>query len=140
MFSDQLKIDYPKIPYPIDAEYFWKMVDFGKSLRNIHTMDEIPDTNSVVFVGTGDNAVEKYQLKNGRVVINSKQYFEQNNPSITEAVWNYTIGGNQPLQKWLKDRKGLKLSNKDVQHYKGIIAAIEKTMELMDRIDEVIEL
>lgn len=140
MFSDQLKIDYPKIPYPIDAEYFWKMVDFGKSLRNIHTMDEIPDTNSVVFVGTGDNAVEKYQLKNGRVFINSKQYFEQNNPSITEAVWNYTIGGNQPLQKWLKDRKGLKLSNKDVQHYKGIIAAIEKTMELMDRIDEVIEL
>ena len=44
------------------------------------------------------------------------------------------------MEKWLKDRKGETLSPQDVDHYKKIVAALEKTIEIMKRIDEVVEL
>ncbi len=32
---------------------------------------------------------------------NETQYFE----NVPEVAWNFYIGGYQPAQKWLKDRK-----------------------------------
>ena len=37
----------------------------------------------------------------GRVYINDTQYFD----NVPKTVWNFYIGGYQPAQKWLKDRK-----------------------------------
>lgn len=137
LFSDELKIDYPKIPYPSSSEYFWKLVNKGKELRNLHTMDITLATDNISFDGNGDTAVTKYTLKNERIYINNTQYFTTD--STLSDVWIYTIGGNQPLQKWLKDRKGLTLSADDIEHYKRIIAALKRTNELMEEIDEVFE-
>lgn len=67
--------------------------------------------------------------------INNKSYFE-----ISEKVWHFQIGAYQPLEKWLKDRKGKTLSENDIDHYKQMIAAIQRTIELMDEIDQIIEL
>ena len=39
------------------------------------------------------------------------------------------IGGYQPAQKWLKDRKGRVLTVVDIQHYQRIVVALEKTAE-----------
>lgn len=137
LFSDELKIDYPKIPYPSSSEYFWKLVNKGKELRNLHTMDITLATDNISFDGNGDTTVTKYTLKNERIYINNTQYFTTD--STLSDVWIYTIGGNQPLQKWLKDRKGLTLSADDIEHYKRIIAALKRTNELMEEIDEVFE-
>jgi hypothetical protein len=46
----------------------------------------------------------------GRVYINDTQYFD----NIPEVAWNFYIGGYQPAQKWLKDRKGRELSFEDI--------------------------
>ena len=43
-------------------------------------------------------------------------------------------------QKWLKGRKGSILTADDIEHYKHIIIAINRAIELMDEIDNVIEL
>ena len=137
VFSDELKIDYPKIPYPTSAKYFWSLVAKGKELREIHTMDKVLSTDEISFSGESGCLVERYKLIDNKVYIN-KDYFFTMEESLS-SVWEYTIGGNQPLQKWLKDRKGMTLSTDDIEHYKQIIAALRRTEELMAEIDQVVE-
>ena len=59
-------------------------------------------------------------IKNGKVYINKEQYFY----NVPEVAWNFYIGGYQPGQKWLKDRKGRELSFEDILHYQKIIVAL----------------
>lgn len=69
--------------------------------------------------------------KSGRVYINDSQYFD----GVPELCWNFYIGGYQPAQKWLKDRKGKELSYDDIKHYQKIISALYMTNEIMRQID-----
>ena len=55
---------------------------------------------------------------------------------MSPAVWHYHIGGYQVCQKWLKDRKGRQLAYDDLTHYRGIVAALARTIELQAAIDE----
>lgn len=66
----------------------------------------------------------------GRVMINPDQYF-QNGPAV---AWEFHIGGYQPAQKWLKDRKGRALSFDDVIHYQKIIKILTETDHIMKEI------
>ena len=68
---------------------------------------------------------------NGRIFINNTQYFDHV-PSVT---WNFYIGGYQPAQKWLKDRKGRTLGYDDILHYQKIIRVLQETAEIQNEID-----
>ena len=59
--------------------------------------------------------------------------------SVPEWVWDFHIGGYQICHKWLKDRKGRALSDKDFAHYQKIVVALQETIRIMAQIDEVIE-
>jgi hypothetical protein len=50
-------------------------------------------------------------------------------------VWAYCIGGYQVLQKYLKDRKGRLMD--DPRHFCRIIAALTKTQEIQEQLDEI---
>jgi len=52
-------------------------------------------------------------------------------------AWEFYIGGYQPAQKWLKDRKGRELSFEDRHHYQKIIIALSETARLMNEIDQI---
>jgi hypothetical protein len=52
-------------------------------------------------------------------------------------AWEFYIGGYQPAQKWLKDRKDRVLSYEDIQHYQKIIVALAETDRLMKEIDKI---
>ena len=69
----------------------------------------------------------------GKVYINDTQYFD----NVPEIAWNFYIGGYQPAQKWLKDRKDRKLEFEDILHYQKIIVALTETDRLMKEIDKV---
>ncbi|HUT64295.1 MAG TPA: type ISP restriction/modification enzyme, partial [Anaerolineae bacterium] len=66
------------------------------------------------------------------VYINKHQYFER----VPQDVWEYQIGGYQVCDKWLKDRKGRKLSLDDIKHYVRVVTSIQKTIEIQNIIDE----
>ena len=72
-------------------------------------------------------------VKTGKVWINDEQYFDK----VPEVAWEFYIGGYQPAQKWLKDRKGRKLSFEDILHYQKIIVALTETDRLMKEIDKM---
>ena len=51
------------------------------------------------------------------------------------VAWEFLIGGYQPAQKWLKDRKGRALSFEDVMHYQKIIKILSETDRIMREIE-----
>ena len=69
----------------------------------------------------------------GKVYINDTQYFD----NVPEVAWNFFIGGYQPAQKWLKDRKERTLQFDDILHYQKIIVALKETDRLMKEIDKI---
>lgn len=50
-------------------------------------------------------------------------------------AWDFPIGGYQPAQKWLKDRKGRALTYDDIRHYQRIIKILTETDRIMQTID-----
>ncbi len=133
-YKEFLKIDFPRIPFPTDSVIFWKLVKFGGQLREFHLF-KAPTLESFItqYPIEGGNEVRKVLYKEGRVFINETQYFA----GVPEVVWNFYIGGYQPAQKWLKDRKDQELSFEDICHYQKIIVALMETDRVMKNIDQV---
>lgn len=67
--------------------------------------------------------------------INETQYFE----GVRPEVWEFCVGGYQVCEKWLKDRRGRKLSYDDIEHYQKITVALGDTIKGMAAIDEIID-
>ncbi|RJR29247.1 DNA methyltransferase [Candidatus Microgenomates bacterium] len=132
-YKEFLKIDFPRVPYPKDKETFNKLVKLGRELRELHLL-ESPKVNKFIttFPVAGSDTVEKPEYKDGNVYINSEQYFG----NVPEVAWNFWVGGYQPAQKWLKDRKGRILTNEDIEHYQKMIVALVETDRIMKEIDE----
>jgi len=130
-YKEFLKIDFPRIPYPTDWEKFRDLVEKGEELRHLHLMEDLPHSTGVSFPVGGTMQIDCYRREQNRVYINSEQYFE----GVPESAWNFYIGGYQPAQKWLKDRKGMTLSFEDVKHYQRIIYVLQQTERVMQEID-----
>jgi hypothetical protein len=133
-YKEFLKIDFPRVPYPKDATTFWQLVKLGGEIRQIHLL-ESPTVEKYItqYPIDGDNVVTKPKYQEGKVYINDTQYFD----NVPEVAWNFYIGGYQPAQKWLKDRKDRKLEFDDILHYQKIIVALFETDRLMKEIDKI---
>jgi len=145
-YKEFLKIDFPRVPYPKDKETFWQLVKLGGEIRQIHLL-ESPTVEKYItqYPIDGNNEVCKpifrssdltdfqNHLTLGRVYINDTQYFD----NVPEVAWNFYIGGYQPAQKWLKDRRERKLEFDDILHYQKIIVALSETDRLMKEIDNI---
>ncbi|MCF3572168.1 N-6 DNA methylase [Planktothrix agardhii 1806] len=133
-YKEFLKIDFPRVPYPKDQNTFWQLVKLGGEIRQIHLL-ESPTVEKYItqYPMDGDNIVTKPKYQDGKVYINNTQYFN----FVPEIAWNFYIGGYQPAQKWLKDRKDRKLEIEDIFHYQKIIVALTETDKLMKEIDKI---
>jgi predicted helicase len=152
-YKEFLKIDFPRVPYPKDKDTFWQLVKLGGAIRQIHLL-ESPEVNNYItqYPIDGDNIVTKIKFEEnyeiidgdtitlmdpvypmGRVYINDTQYFQM----VPKTTWEFYIGGYQPAQKWLKDRKERKLEFDDILHYQKIIVALTETERLMKEINKI---
>lgn len=135
-YKEFLKIDFPRIPYPANKDYFFNVAELGKRLREIHLMESPEVKEYITSYGvSGDNEVIKPEYKDNKVYINPTQYFD----NVPEVAWDFYIGGYQPAQKWLKDRKGRILSYDEILHYQKIIKALVLTNDIMQQIDKIVE-
>ena len=144
-YKEFLKIDFPRIPYPDNPEEFWDMVKHGSKLRELHLLEseDFAGVKNLItkFPISGSNIVETINNKSfivddkntsmGKIYINKEQYFAD----VPLEAWEFFIGGYQPAQKWLKDRKNMVLSHDDILHYQKIILSLYKTTEVMSNID-----
>lgn len=138
-YAEFLKIDFPRLPLTRDVSLFRSLCALGKDLVALHLMEHLPKLETH-YPAAGDNTVDAVRYTEpasgvpGRVWISQTQYFD----NVPPEVWNYHIGGYQVCQKWLKDRKGRQLSYDDLTHYRGIVAALARTIELQTAIDDAI--
>lgn len=131
-YKEFLKIDFPRIPIPKNDGEFSRLVKFGKELRELHLMtSSLASQYQTTYPVGGDNVVESVRYESEKVWINHAQYFG----NVPEVVWNFFIGGYQPAQKWLKDRKGRKLTSEDLDHYQKIVKVLIETDRIMQEID-----
>ena len=144
-YKEFLKIDFPRVPYPKDQATFWQLVKLGKEIREIHLLESNTVDNFITsYLGDGDNVITRKLTKTnigyeaisdtlGKVWINDTQYFN----NVPLVAWEFFIGGYQPAQKWLKDRKGRTLDFEDIFHYQKIIVALTETHRIMQEIDTI---
>ena len=130
------------------------MVNLGSQIRQIHLLESpVVDNYITKYPVDGDNVVRKIRFEpyvygetlpdengemnypdySGAVLINDTQYFAD----VPTSAWEFYIGGYQPAQKWLKDRKDRKLEFEDILHYQKIIVALTETNRLMKEIDKI---
>lgn len=136
-YKEFLKVDFPRIPYPKNADEFEHFRACGNTLRELHLMHNVPES-PVRFEQQGSMMVDYLRWEwnkddgySGNVWINDTQCFE----GVPSDAWEFYIGGYQPAQKWLKDRKGRTLSFDDIEHYRKIIAVLLETARIMKTID-----
>ena len=144
-YKEFLKIDFPRVPYPEDSEKFWKLVELGGQIRQLHLLESpLLEKRITRYPEDGDNIITRKITKtspgyepdsdtHGKVWINEQQYFD----NVPLVAWEFYIGGYQPAQKWLKDRKGRELSYEDISHYQKMIVALTETDRLMKEIGKV---
>ena len=133
-YKEFLKIDFPKVPYPTDNATFWKLVALGGELRQIHLLEcSVVEKYITQYPVDGNNMVEKIKYQDNKVFINETQYFDH----VPQIAWEFYIGGYQPAQKWLKDRKGREFNFEDILHYQKIIVALMETDRIMKEIDKI---
>lgn len=136
-YKEFLKVDFPRVPYPASAEEFEHFRSHGNRLRELHLMHTVPES-PVTFPYPGTMQVDSLAWEwniddgySGNIYINDTQCFE----GVPTAAFEMYIGGYQPAQKWLKDRKGRTLTFDDIEHYRRIIAILIETDKIMKQID-----
>ena len=133
-YAEFLKIDFPRVPFTKDYKLFSKMAEYGKRLVDLLLLKPTAlDPLVTKFQGKGENKVEKVRYEQSKIFINKEKYFE----GVAPQVWEYQIGGYQVCDKWLKDRKGRKLSLDDIKHYCKIVSSLQKTIEIQKAIDKI---
>ena len=142
-YADSLKYDFPRIPFTSSRLLFAELVKLGQNLALFHMMKAKAD-NMISFPCSSDDrfiSVEDVRYippdggEKGRVWINNKQYFE----GVEQNIWDFTIGGYRPAEKWLEKRKGRMLSFEDVEYYRRICSVLKKTLGVMTEIDKTID-
>lgn len=143
-YANNLRMDFPRVPFINDKFLFEKLRNFGQKLINIHLMKDFKSKENLSFlIGNGTFQIEKITHVGEIVWIDKakKCGFQ----GISDEVWNFHIGGHQVCAKWLKDRgpkkgnPGRILTNDDVAHYQNIIFSISETIRVMAEIDETID-
>lgn len=133
-YKEFLKIDFPRVPYPKNVATFWQLVALGAELRKLHLLESPVVSRYITqYPKSGSNTVAKVRYQDGNVHINEAQYFA----NVPQVAWEFYIGGYQPAQKWLKDRKDRTLTYDDILHYQKIIVALTETDRIMKEIDVI---
>lgn len=146
-YKEFLKTGFPMVPYPDDRALFHQLVRLGGEVRALHLLEHpVCDTPITGYNVSGGNKMGKAEYRSkysdsltGNVYINKdddekQQCFE----NVPKVAWEFCIGGYQPAQKWLKDRKGRTLNFDDISHYQRMIVALKETNEIMLKIDEIL--
>ena len=106
---------------------------------------QLKDTQLHDYFGAGQENQQTVQKGNfmgvdvsrkmSAVHMNDNQYFG----NVPLKAWEFYIGGYQPAEKWLKDRRDRTLSMEEIQHYQKIIVALMETDRIMGEIDGVFD-
>jgi len=140
-------IEYPRIPFPTSPILYGSLSGFGKNLFDLHLLEKDLPMTGIGYNGPVAPEVVRVAWLNDTVWLDAptSRNGQPTRPGrvgfhgVPEAVWNFHVGGYKVCEKWLKDRKGRRLSAEDITHYQRIVVALSETLRIMGEIDAVIE-
>ncbi len=132
-YAEFLRIDFPRIPFAGSAADFKALSALGTGLVNAHLIKGQTRGRLAEYHGKGSHEVEavRYSPAEQAVWINQAQRFAPVRPE----VWEFFIGGYQVVEKYLKSRKGRKLSLDEINHFGHIADSLAFTIRQMQAID-----
>jgi predicted helicase len=132
-YAEFLRTDFPRIPFPARADQFDTLAALGWDLIQAHLLKSVPKRGLGTYRGKGDNVVEKprYSPAERTVWINDANHFAD----VPQPVWDFTIGGYQVIDKYLKSRKGRTLTLDEIENVENIVNVLDFTIEQMGKID-----
>jgi hypothetical protein len=137
-YVEFLKVDFPRVPLTANLELFRALGRVGSQLVALHLLESPKLAQAITKFSSDQNPeVEKISWARNTVWIDKGQTMGFH--GVSEAVWNFHIGGYQVCEKWLKDRKGRTLSKGDIGQYQKIIVVLDETIRLMKEIDKLID-
>jgi predicted helicase len=147
-YADPLSRDFPRVPLPGNLQIFRSLSRLGRELVSFHLLTSgLLDKPQCDYRGE-ERVVSRVgwtSHNGGTVWIDGKGAGENfvcgssGFSPVPEDVWAFHIGGYRVCEKWLKDRKGRKLSDADITHYNRISVALREIINRMSEIDDVIE-
>lgn len=149
-YADFLKIEFPRIPLPQSLPLFRRLVEIGERLIALHLLESPSlDDARTTYTGPEDPTVGRVGWSDDIVWLDAAKTRARDGHRATEpgligfhgvesSVWDFHVGGYQVCHKWLKDRKGRRLSNRDIKHYHKLVEAVRQTIALMNEIDAAI--
>lgn len=136
-YAEYLRSEFPRIPFSSES-LFRALVPLGARLVSLHLLESQVDTSTTKRVGMLGRKIERVSWSDDTVWIDRQATCGF--AGVPEDVWLFEVGGYQVCEKWLKDRKGLTLSNSDAAHYERVVCALRETIQVMGLIDRAIEL
>ena len=133
-FTEFLKIDFPRIPFPEKREHLKDLSISGNKLINAHLLREFPKQKNLLQ-GKGSKIIGKprHDPSENKLFINENLFFTR----VTTEIWQFQIGGYKVLEKYLKARKGRSLSLEEIQTLERIIHSIDFSINAVAEIDEL---
>lgn len=136
-YIDFLKIDFPKIPFVESKEKFLTLSALGQELINTHllqsdTLDSVIGEAKYKDPKNKNSNIEKiaYDTKEQKLFVNENLHF----CGVSEAVWEYKIGGYQVLDKYLKSHKGEEIY---YTHFSRVIQTLHRSLEIEKQIAKI---
>ena len=141
MFAPQLCADYARIPL-LPLEVALEVAELGTELVNLHVGTTAVDLITAFPVAGRDCLVGEIQTSKRwredgatwKLLLNDAQYVQ----GIPDGVKTYRIGGYPVLDKWLGARVGHDLGVDGVLRLQNVVATLQQSITVVNRIDEVI--
>ena len=143
-YYEYLKIDYPKIPFTDDIQKFKKLSQIGIELIDLHLLKTMPNDENIILDFINKD-IEHDEISFTIKKLPSKQRYRDETiylnddlcvRGVANEVWEYTIGGYQVIDKWLKYRVDYKCSQDELQHILNMCNIIKKTIEIQNILNE----
>jgi len=145
-YEQYLCRDFPRVPVINEPEeergedaffvsegLYREYVAAGERLRKLHLMQIKSPATLVLEPNTSDNMeIGAVKYKNGVLQLNANKRIT----GISQAVWDYQIGGHQVLDKWLKEHKGETLTIDSFAHIENIVGLLEETIQIREKLEE----
>ena len=105
-YEEQLRVDFPHVPFPKDAAHFKSLAALGRELAEAHLQRALANL-TISFHSAGGDVIEA----NAVTYVSAMQSVQFNSAGarfagITQEMWDYHIGSYRPLERWLKERNG----------------------------------
>ncbi len=104
-FKNNLKMDLPRIPFPQDAEIFWKVSDLGRKLGYLQlNYTELPEFDEGFDIKANEEDLKekvkhvRLDISKGTLILNQKVKVEK----IPSVAWEYKICGYPPI-RWISE-------------------------------------